>query len=201
MLLGNREVDVDRVQRLQDGDGRPRVQILTQVDRPDAQLAAEGRPDRFLPDLRLERPGVGAHRLELGLICIELGLGRGAARFQLARPRRRSRGEIAPRLQRRQLRPFDAGVQLDQDLARAHLRPRIEADGADQAGDLVADRDPAASRDAAHRLQQGLPLSPLRHRGSHRFRRRTGRLRRLSEADQGRDLSDLSACQQADHDE
>ncbi len=57
--------------------------------------------------------------------------------------------------------PFDAGVQLDQHLAGAHLRARLEADGAHDAGDLGADRDAATGRDAAHRLEQRLPFGPL----------------------------------------
>ena len=50
MTLGQGIIDVDRIQRLQRHDGRPRLQVLTQIDLTDAQPAGKGCANVHFPD-------------------------------------------------------------------------------------------------------------------------------------------------------
>ena len=105
LLLGQREIEVNRIQRLQGDDRRAGRQILTGIDRPHSEMPAKGSPQRvffqnglLFGDLCLRRGqcrcgGVElllADQLpvELGFVAVVIGLREILRGLQRMQPRR-----------------------------------------------------------------------------------------------------------------
>ena len=189
------EVDVHGVDRLEDRHRGPGVQILPDVHGANAEPAGERRTDDLAVDLGLERTEIGRRRFQLRFVVVELGLGNGVVAHERPGPSSGDGGQVQPRAGRGELRPLDARVEFEEDLAFFHARTGLEMDARHDAGRVVAHRDAFDRGDASDRREVGLPRLLLRDRGSDHFGRRTGLLHRLSEPDKCRNLCEFHADQ------
>ena len=74
LLLGQGEIDKDRVEGLQGDDGVRLAEYLAEVDLADAEAAAEGGADRLLGDGGADAVDLGQCLLVSGLGLIVIGL-------------------------------------------------------------------------------------------------------------------------------
>jgi hypothetical protein len=86
LLLRHREVDVDRVERLQRDYRVAALKILAEVHLPQAQDARERRPDPLALDGRADLADSGFRLLRRGLDLIELRLRGHALLMQVLHP-------------------------------------------------------------------------------------------------------------------
>ena len=75
--MRQREIDVVRICGLQIGNRCAGVQVLAQVDEPDAQPPVEWGAHDLAVDLRLQRGRIGGRGLQRALGIVELHLGHG----------------------------------------------------------------------------------------------------------------------------
>ena len=142
LLLGDVEVHVDRVERMERDDRVAVVHVLAQVHRADAEPAGERRADRLLGDRRPRMASTSPHGLlGRGLAAVEIRLGDHALRLQIAGAHEVQARELRLRFRRAQLRLLGRRVEADEDLALGRGAARGERDLADGAGQLRAQLD------------------------------------------------------------
>ena len=126
LLLGQVEIDVDRVERLERDDGVARLEVLAQIDEADAKAPRKGRLDG---PLRYGRPYVVRRRESLLVrrpVRVELGLRDGGLCEQFTRPIQVDLGELDAGLRRAEHRLLDGGVLANEQVARLDLAARLE---------------------------------------------------------------------------
>ena len=125
LLLGHREGHVEGVERLQRHDRVARVEVLTEVDLPQAEDAAERRADLLAVDRGADLPHPRLRLLVLGARPVELGLGDDALADEPASPVEVQPREVPLRLGGGQLGALLPRVQADEHLALLHRLGRI----------------------------------------------------------------------------
>src|SRR5579859_2755928 len=188
LLLRQGEIDVHAVRRLEHRDGRAGVEVLAQVHLPDAELPGERRAHHLARDLRAEQAEVRVRRLDDRVVVVLLRRRQRLRRHERARAARVHLGELAAGLGRFELRALDVAVELDQDLPLVDHLARLEVDGRNDAGGVVAHGHPARRRHAPHRVQRFLPGVVLDDRRADRLGRGPGLLHRVAHGDEPRDL-------------
>ena len=160
LLLGEGEVDVDRIEGLQRHDRVALPEGLAEIHLPDAQAAAEGRADRLLGDGGAQGLHLG-HRLPMagdGGVIVRLGDDLLLQHLHVAGEdgfRQRHLGLGAG-----ELGLLDARVLADQQVPPLHLRSRLEGDLHDLCRQLGGDGDPLDRGQRADRRTGRFPRIP-----------------------------------------
>ena len=173
LALGQREIGVDRVERLQRHDRRARAQVLAEIDAPDAEAAVERCADALLVEQRLLRGDLGLRVIECGTGLVEIGLGDRFLAHQLGDT---VELDLCQRtFGQKTLKGGLVGVvvEFEQQFPCPDRIAGGEMDRVDLAADLGRDLDTGDRREAADRLQMGLPGLGLDGRCGDHGRRRT----------------------------
>ena len=175
-LLGEGEVDVDRVEGLERDDRITLAEDLAEVHLPDAQASAEGRADRLLGDGGAEGAYLGHRLLVIGDGGVVVRLGNDLLRQHLDVAREDGLRQFHLGLGAGELGFLHARVLADQQVAPLHLPPRLECDLHDLCRQLGGNGDPLDRGQRADRRKGGLPGFGTGHGGGNRVRRGNGLL-------------------------
>ena len=169
-LLRQREVEKDRIHRLQIDDRAARGDELPQIRFADAEGAVEGRADDFLRNQRTLRFNLRECRGGIGDALLDIGQRHEFLLTQLtpavALRHRKFRGGF----QRMQCGFFIGCVQAHQHGPRANPLTRLEQDFADHAAGLGGDIGPVDRNERAYRFGAVPPAFRLRQRNADRRR-------------------------------
>ena len=158
LLLRQKEVDVDGIDRLQGHQLVAGVQVLARVRGADAELAGECGADALLVDDRRLLRDLRPAALELGGVVVELRLADDFGRELRLVALVDGGGEVRGRLERALQGDVGIRVELDQQLVRLHLVAGLEFDAAHESGHLAGDVDAAHGAQGSHGVQPRLPL-------------------------------------------
>ena len=117
LLLGQAELDVDGIDRLQRSDGGADVQILPQIYLPDADLAIEGSDDGLARDhgIGFRDRGIGLAKLAFRRVVV--GLSDGFLGDQIPLPLEAEPRQFPPRLGGVKLRLLLPRIELHQQIS------------------------------------------------------------------------------------
>src|SRR5581483_10782936 len=170
LLLGNTEIDVNGVKRLQGHDGRACRQVLAKIHLTNPEDAGKWRTNRLALNRcpQLGDISLGLSLVGTGLVIIRLrddplaGQLLSAAVVQLR--------EIALGFHRSQLGALLPGVQLDQNVPLVNKLPGLELNLGDGSRKVGAHRDALNRLNGSDRGHRGGPLFRFRNNGGHCLR-------------------------------
>ena len=168
LLLRHREVDVDRVERLERHHGLAGLEVLAEVDLPDPQDPREGRANRLPVDGGADLADLGLRLLVLGDDTVVVGLGDDALLVESVGPVEVEPREVELGLGGLQLRLLLPRVQLHENRARLDGLARLDRDPIDDARQIGAHGDALHGHggpDGAQGLGPGLALGEDRRHG------------------------------------
>ena len=197
-MLGQREVGIDRVDRLERDDGLTVPQNLAQLHEPDPEPSGKWSPNALLGDHRpkIIRGGSGLLRLRFGRV--EIGAGVGALLAQFASAAKIDFRQVSDGLGRAQLGIFRAHIQLYEQITYRDIGTRLKIDRDHFSGHLGADHHALHRSHGAVGSQDILPRFFGRGLGRDRFGRRIkGCARRTHRSE----LQFLGAAERDDHNE
>ncbi|VTR71024.1 hypothetical protein DESC_880050 [Desulfosarcina cetonica] len=194
-LLGQLEIDENRIHGLQHDDGITFAQVLTQVDLTQPQPAGEGCPDGLLGDRRPDGVHLGGGLFESGLDSVEIGPGDHVFGQQFPGPLQVEPGQFHGGLGRAHLGRFGGNILLNQKVAPGHSAARLEFDARHLAGNFRGNRHALNRFQGTHGRQRHRPAGRINGGRGHR-RRWGGHL--LSLGDHAFDLQPFYPSEQ-DH--
>ena len=193
ILLRQRKIDEDVIERLQRNERIASRDHLPGIDRADARHAIEWSVDFLLVDYRLH---VIDHRFFLRVFRfgrVELGFGNYLAIREIARPLKVGLGQLGVSLSGAQLRDFRGSVELQKEIAFLDRLARFKTDLGDHAGNFCADYGALHRRDGTDCAQNRLPISLLDDRARDRRRWRD---HLFAGGDHGENLKNLDSAEQ-----
>ena len=155
--MGQGEIDVDRIKRLQRDNRRAALDELPEIDLANAGATREWRANGFFRNDGADGVGVGDRLPRLRLAGIEFGLRVRVLRPQILGTLQVDAGEVGAGFGAGQLRQLRGNIELHQQVTLVHLGARLEGDLDHRAIEFVGHGDAFHGRETAHRVQAALP--------------------------------------------